>query len=1226
MVQTRYLKGRPTIGVLAGWQVFSGTMDSFLEHVFRGIRAAARDYHCNLLIACSLGEPRETGLGRPAWPILCPGIDFVPVGPWNTDGLLIVPPLALEIGNFYFNDLYARGFPLVYAGCRETGPAVIVDNVAGILQAMAHLVEHGHHRIAFISGRQNSLLDDSGQRLAAYREGVKKWSLTDDPALIAQGFHTVQGGRQAMMEILSRRVPFSAVVASNDESAIGAIEVLQSVGKQIPQDVAVIGFDDRLEARASLPQLTTVHHPMFEMGYRSLELLLKILQGHAPKDRLISITPHLIIRTSCGCRPGLERELRGLQMGDSVRLPQVHTVLKPFPISNMSSSLNLTLEGIIQEMTEVVGEIHDLSRSEVYLLCQHLVKSFQSSLLQENPKAFYSALQRVLEQTSSQEDDLQTWQYAISILRQSFPALNVMTRTSLSSEEVEEWLHQARLEISAGGRGQYARLLVQQSRLANQIGLLSARLLTARDENEVLSLFSDSLSGFGIKRVVVAFFEPQGEDPVAWSLLRLPQELAQSHPRFPSREFPPEWLLSSDQPFELILLPLHVQEGKSGYVAFEAENPGPCADIVRQLAAALRGVHLYQLAVEARRQAEEDRQTAEEASRLKSRFLSIVSHELRTPLNLISGLSDILLQETFPLNMNTSNLTMSRKDLERIYIAAQHLDSLIRDVLDLAHSDSGQLKLNIERVNINELLASIASMGEQMSYDKGLSWRLEVSEGLPEVWGDATRLRQVILNLISNAVKFTHQGEICLSANCTNGQVLISVKDTGLGIPPEEHELIFDEFRQSERTSMRGYGGLGLGLAISKRLVEMHGGKIGVQSSGVEGQGSTVYFTLPAATTEQTFHRPESLSSFQVLLLTDDLSGETALKGHLERHGVSVRIETFSSNFAGLFPSNCPLPDLILLDAHLAAARGWEILKQVREFPPTSQTPVISYALEDGAGSMLELDFLTKPLNVTKLAEVLRSYHSAEEGNGKSKSILVVDDDPDSLDVNTRLVEMQLPEYQVLRAQNGREALHILQKSTPALVLLDLVMPELDGFSVLETMRAHQELRSIPVIVLTGQPLSQQDIERLNKGVAYVLGKGLFTAEETIQRITAAISRKRGSGTEAQRAVLKAMSYIHNHYAEPISRRSIADHVGMSERHLTRCFHQETGITLISYLNRYRIRQAKVLLDAGETCITDVALAVGFSSSGYFTRVFHQEMGISPRAYLRGQRPASSKP
>jgi DNA-binding LacI/PurR family transcriptional regulator len=194
---------RPTIGVLAGWQVFTGTPDSFLGHVLRGIQAAAHDRNCNLLMACGI-DP-----GQPAWPLISPEVAFVPVGPWNTDGLIIISPFASETGNRYARDLISSGFPAIYAGDRDAGPAVVADNVGGIRQALEHLVKHGHRQIAFVAGRQLNH-GDSAVRLRAFETELGALGLPFDPNLVAYGSHTGGGGRQAIQQIIDRGAKFTS--------------------------------------------------------------------------------------------------------------------------------------------------------------------------------------------------------------------------------------------------------------------------------------------------------------------------------------------------------------------------------------------------------------------------------------------------------------------------------------------------------------------------------------------------------------------------------------------------------------------------------------------------------------------------------------------------------------------------------------------------------------------------------------------------------------------------------------------------------------------------------------------------------------------------------------------------------------------------------------------------------------------------------------------------------
>jgi AraC-like DNA-binding protein len=317
-------------------------------------------------------------------------------------------------------------------------------------------------------------------------------------------------------------------------------------------------------------------------------------------------------------------------------------------------------------------------------------------------------------------------------------------------------------------------------------------------------------------------------------------------------------------------------------------------------------------------------------------------------------------------------------------------------------------------------------------------------------------------------------------------------------------------------------------------------------------------------------------------------------------------------------------PEAVVLDREMASERGWKILKVLKGNPATQHVPVLFYTFagDSGSGSMLEIDYLTKPMGTAELAEALacKGLLDGEEDWEAEKKVLVVDDELGVLEMHARVVESQSPNYRVLRARNGREALEVIREEHPDLVLLDLMMPELDGFGVLEAMREEEMSRNIPVIVLTGQVLTEEDMARLNRGVASVLGKGLFSVEETLGHIETTLAHRRKLGVETQRVVRRAMAYVHTHYAEKVSLKELAAYVGLSEQHLIRSFRKESGITPIDYLKRYRLRRAKALLEAGDKSITEVALEVGFSDSSYFARVFRREVGVSPSAYRRGER------
>jgi AraC-like DNA-binding protein len=426
------------------------------------------------------------------------------------------------------------------------------------------------------------------------------------------------------------------------------------------------------------------------------------------------------------------------------------------------------------------------------------------------------------------------------------------------------------------------------------------------------------------------------------------------------------------------------------------------------------------------------------------------------------------------------------------------------------------------------------------------------------VLGDRTRLRQVALNLISNAVKFTQEGEVRLDVSVLDKQVIVSVSDAGIGISPEEQSTIFNEFHRSKRSIESGSGGLGLGLAISRQLIVRHGGSIEVRSPGDLGRGSTFSFCLPIL--PETEVTPELLSA-----ATNNL----------------VFILTETNRSAGEI-------------AEYLTARSFDVH--------------ICFVDEDS-------EWLSKVIQARPTALILetKELERFRTSSNRPQTVLVADDDPDILEMHSRLIEQT--GRQVLRARNGHEALARIEEQKPDLILLDLIMPEMDGFAVLEALHDREFTRDIPVIILTAHLLSETDLERCNRGVASILEKGLFTTEETLKHVETALTREQALSWPTKQLIRKAMTYIHRHFSQPLTREEIADHIGISADYLTDCFRQELGITPTAYIRRYRIRQACALLRDSDQSITQIAMAIGFSDSAHFTRTFQREMKVTPRAF-----------
>ncbi len=1168
MKKNQRTHSRRVIGVLPGWQVFWVSLQLFLEPMLRGIHTAAQEFDCDLLIACGLQRQNNT---FPTPQTI--ENDYLPVSVDNTDGLIIItnpPDPNMPQLQKYFGELTTMPHPFVSIGFSQAKIQILPDNFQGVYQGLQHLYAHGHRQIAYIGGFKESPENTDGyERHAAYEQFLHDYGLEYDPRLVVYGEHAIDRGRNAMQELLKRNVLFTSVFASNDKSAIGAAQILREHNVRIPQDVAMIGFDNDLLAGTAEPPLTTIQLPSFDMGYHAVEQLLAELSTPQATSKTIRVVGPLVIRESCGCTHQQHLE---------------HAVI---------TSPTMHEQTLIQRLySAVVTETHHMQSGQLHNFCRELVAAYHLSQQQQTAHAFQTMLETVLDEVAKIGDDISVWQTAITLLEQN--ALQLAdTPFNLFSTQL---LMQARLLVAQRAGYEYSRSVIRHNEMTDYLSRLNAHLHTALTLEDILQVIVDHLAVLRIQTIHLALFEPEDDLSLTWfRLFTLTRTGYYEQPQLAeTRFFPPPGMFAQDG-FHLALVPLIVESRQIGFVVFEAANLELCGSITWQISAALRGSQLYQ-------QAAQDRQTAEEANRLKSRFLAMVSHELRTPIGLISNLSDVLLRE--------KNNPSTDHYLEKIAANAWHLHSLIGDVLDLASTEVGQLRLAWDTVDVTQVFEAVARAGEQLAQDKGLAWEYVVSANLPPIWGDATRLRQVALNLVANAVKFTDSGQVRFSAEVADAAIKITISDTGIGIPPAEQQLIFDEFQKSERTSIRAYGGMGLGLAICRRLIELHRGTIGVISSGKEGEGSTFYFTLPIL--EPSAQRLSQPIGDKILLLEDKHVADDALATWLREHHYEVIQHALHSDIATAIHES--QPKTIIVNSAVPDEHGWEHLRQIRENQHAQVAPVLFHSHTSKTHLLLELDYVTKPLQTQAFHQALNRQGWTID-SGDKKTILIVDDDPGIREMHARMVQDWSLDYQPLLASNGREALEKLQFVHPDLILLDLMMPEMDGFKLLEHLREMQSTRHIPVIVITAHTLNSEEMARLNRGVATIMSKGMFTPQETLTQIEQALARSRKMGTETQRLVRRAMAFIHTHYTEPLAREDIARHVSVSEDYLTRCFKQETGISPIAYLNRYRVNQAKLLLEDSNMSMSEIAAAVGFTDNMHFSRAFRRESAMTPTEY-----------
>lgn len=576
---------RHTIGILPGWPVDEDNRpDSYLMSVIQGLQSVALSRSCHLLLAWGTGRGYNSEVRIPAWPELSPETDFVPVGPWNTDGLIVFAPLLNETRSRYLEKIAAEGHPVLFIATGENGPTVQADNEEGIYQAIAHLVEHGHRKIAYLAGDPRDE-GDSAQRLAAYSSAVKKYGLETDPRLIAYGNHRTADSTRALKQILASGVEFTAVLGSDDNAAIGALQALNQAGLRVPHDVAVIGFDDQPDAVAQIPPLASIHVPLTEIGQRALGLMLDFLEGKGRLESL-QIPTWLIPRQSCGCLPR-----------NVISAANSHALPNTLPVS-LTETTEIRRR-IIQQLANMLlaalptGSMR-LKKVRSLHWCNALVESFSSSLMNNSPAQFQTTLMEFLSEAELTDGFLHPWQEAISVLRRGMKRLRVNWDQPKLQQLADDMLHQARTAISESAQRRYLRDQYKKRAIDFLLSELNTRLNSIVTEAEAIELLTQYLPQMGIKHSRVALFEPEKDDEVAWSTEKGADPASGlKGQRFLSREFPPPNFYPTDQCLNLVLLPLVSQNEPLGYIVFDASNLEPCATIARQFVATLKSARLH---------------------------------------------------------------------------------------------------------------------------------------------------------------------------------------------------------------------------------------------------------------------------------------------------------------------------------------------------------------------------------------------------------------------------------------------------------------------------------------------------------------------------------------------------------------------------------------------------------------------------------------------------------
>ena len=544
----------------------------------------------------------------------------------------------------------------------------------------------------------------------------------------------------------------------------------------------------------------------------------------------------------------------------------------------------------------------------------------------------------------------------------------------------------------------------------------------------------------------------------------------------------------------MIIGALDVQSKESN--AFTEDDITLFTTLADQISVAIENANAYEIS----------QQTVEEMKeldRVKSQFLANMSHELRTPLNSVIGFSRVILKGIDgPINET------QEQDVTAIYNSGLHLLNMINQILDLSKIEAGKMELQIDDVDITEVVNNSVNSAAGLIKDKPIQVITKVAPNLPIVKGDEMRLNQVLTNLIGNAVKFTEKGSITVEAfehinDAKKAEIMVTVADTGIGIAPEDQGKLFQRFSQVDDSPTRRTGGTGLGLSIARSLVELHGGKIGLLNSEPD-KGSTFFFTVPIHTEPET-PVPQELPSGENIILSidDDPQVITLYERFLKPYGYDV-IALTNPELAVERATELQ-PFAITLDIMMPDKDGWQVLSDLKSNKETRDIPVMICSIleeEEKGFNLGASDYLVKPFLHDDLANAIKRLNH----DGDVHDVLIVDDDPQYLHLLQKMIE-GAGQFLPVLADGGISALKLLNDFTPDVIIMDLLLDDINGFELLDKFKSEPRLAHVPVIIVTGSDLSDDQLQLLGDYKEQLLSKWTINKEELLSNLQESLNR-----------------------------------------------------------------------------------------------------------------------
>ncbi|TCK88009.1 signal transduction histidine kinase [Natranaerovirga hydrolytica] len=899
-------------------------------------------------------------------------------------------------------------------------PALITDNENGIHSLVSHLYNvHGYKKIAFVRGP--SYHNVAQKRYHAFLNAMKTYNLEVNADLITTPlpFSEASGHTAVTLFVDERNLSFQkdieAIICPSDFIALGVSNALKKRHVKIPNDVALVGFNNKRESIMCNPPITTIDPRNTTYGKIAARLLMNNLV-HGTEIKTVNYIPtKLIVRRSCGC-------------------------LEPMA-NTQDDSLFFSNEKYTEDIEAIklsLRTFHSLTlKSLEHLWVDKMIDYFNTSLHNPDSDHFINYLQHLLDELKEYEEDIGVIQNFISEMRKFF--LPTLKKNTLIIRASNLW-NQARVQINLATEYTHANYQKKTDQFLVSLHSTTQTLTTTYSLTDLLEGISKILVDLQIPGCYISLYtnsqKPLNECQLIFGFNHNKRLVLEDNLYYNPKELLPKKYIPSYR-YTMILHPLYFKDYQLGFVLFEV---GPLEKanyhiLCNEISSALYRIKMFeQLKTSEKqrtdllRELEEKNQELElkikkrtaaiqkvneqlknaihearSANLAKSRFLANMSHEIRTPLNCIIGFVEIL-------NV-TKSKTEQKEYINLIIEESERLMELINQILDFSKIESGKLSLNNEPFNLNTLLESLTSTYSTIASNKGLDYTLTIHSDIGEhLIGDSIRLRQVLVNLINNAIKFTYKGSVHLLVTKENEShdhitLLFEIKDTGIGIKENRQKEIFNLFEQAENSTTRKYGGTGLGTAISKQLVELMNGQIGVISQ--ENTGSTFWFTAKFQKLDFDFNQtsynlekeyasmslPDFDGNYKILLAEDYSTNQRLVSSHL--NSIGIKVDIAENGIIAVNKAKANAYDLILMDIQMPEMDGIEATQILRNLPKHKQTSIIGLtanAFESDIKKYLSIgmnDIITKPFRkipfLSKIIqhltnqEVLQKEHTIHE-------------------------------------------------------------------------------------------------------------------------------------------------------------------------------------------------------------------------------------------------------